>query len=287
MADFVRWGASVFAQSDLHYGHGTDNPLDEALALVLHSLGLDHEMPDVLLQSKLLPEEKEKIAELLLRRVNERTPVPYLTGKARFMGLEFFVDERVLIPRSPIAELIKQGFSPWLQYEPERILDLCTGSGCIAIACAYLFADSEVDAVDISQDALAVAGKNVAFHQLDDRVHLLRGDLFEPVAGRQYDLIVSNPPYVGRTEFDSLPEEYRHEPELALLSDDNGLKEPSRIVMEAKQHLTENGLLVVEVGNSASALMDALPGLEATWVELENGGDGVFVIPAAQLEQMG
>lgn len=283
VADFVRWGATAFASANLHFGHGTDNALDESLALVLHALHLQHDMPESLLNTQLLEHEKETIADLLLKRIEQRIPVPYLTGTARFMGLEFYVDNRVLIPRSPISELIEQGFSPWLDHEPQGILDLCTGSGCIAVACAYVFPTARVDASDLSTDALEVAEINVAKHALEHRVELHQGDMFDAVGERRYDLIVSNPPYVGMEEMMSLPEEYKHEPDAALRSGDLGLDAVELILQQAPQHLNPGGLLVVELGNTAQGLTERFPDLATTWVDFAKGGHGVFVISREDL----
>ncbi|MFM1892655.1 MAG: hypothetical protein RLZ44_1732, partial [Pseudomonadota bacterium] len=213
LRDWVRWGASRFEEAGLWYGHGTDNALDEALALVLHAIHLGHDLPSDYLDARLTRPEAERLLAMLRRRVEERVPLAYLTHEARFAGLEFYVNENVLVPRSPIAELIEDGFAPWLDPdEVTAVLDLCTGSGCIAIACAHAFPDASVDATDISPSALEVARVNVERYGLEDRVSLVRADVFEGLDGGQYDLIVSNPPYVSLDEMEELPEEYRHEP---------------------------------------------------------------------------
>ena len=215
--DFIRWGASRMNAAEVFFGHGTDNALDEAAALTLHALHLPPDLPDAYLAARLTGAEKHAVVGLLERRIGERLPAPYLTNRAWFMGMPFYVDQRVLIPRSPLAELIEQQFQPWLDPAGvDRVLDLCTGSGCIGIACAYAFDAAEVDLTDISADALAVAERNVAEHGLTARIQLLRSDLFAALAGRRYQLIVSNPPYVGGAELAALPAEYRHEPQLAL-----------------------------------------------------------------------
>jgi ribosomal protein L3 glutamine methyltransferase len=282
-ADFVRWGASRFAAAGLHFGHGTANAIDDAAALVLHALHLPHDAPPRLLDARLLPEEKRRVHALIERRIAERIPTPYLTGEAWFAGLRFVVDERVLVPRSPIAELIERGFEPWL--EPERVLrvlDLCTGSGCIAIACALAFPAAQVDGTDVSTDALAVAGANRALHGLGDRVAFHAGDLW---ADREpgYDLIVANPPYVDAAEMAALPPEHRHEPALALAAGGDGLDVAMRILREAPRYLAADGLLVCEVGASATALEQRCPRVPFTWIEFERGGDGVFVMTADEL----
>ena len=284
VSDFVRWGASRFAAAGLHYGHGTDNPVDEALVLVRHALHLGHDLPRELYGARLTKAERKAVAALLERRIEERLPAPYLVGEAWFAGLPFHVDPRVLIPRSPFAELAAQGFQPWAREDGvTRVLDLCTGSGCIAVACATAFPEAEVDAVELSPDALEVARRNVARHHLEDRVRLLEGDLWAPVAGRRYELIVSNPPYVGDAEMADLPPEYRHEPDLALRATEDGLAIVRRILEGAPAHLAEEGDLVVEVGNSAAAVMEAWPELPFTWLEFERGGSGVFLLTAEEL----
>lgn len=284
ITDFVRWGASRFAAAGLHYGHGTDNPVDEALVLVRHALHLDHDLPREFYAARLTEAEKRAVLELFDRRIEERMPAPYLTGEAWFGGLPFFVDGRVLIPRSPFAELIESGFSPWLEAERiERVLDLCTGSGCIAIACALEFPAAEVDAVELSPEALEVAQRNVERHAVGDQVALLEGDLWDPVEGRRYDLIVSNPPYVSDAGMALLPPEYGHEPELGLRSGPRGLDIVRRILAGAGQHLHPGGVLVVEVGESAAAVAETWPDLPFTWLEFSRGGSGVFLLTAEEL----
>jgi len=222
---------------------------------------------------------------LFIRRVGERLPVPYLTNKAKFAGLEFYVDERVLVPRSPIAEMINNQFSPWLYNKPvNRIMDLCTGSACIAIACAYAFEDAEVDALDISEDALEVAQINIESLGVLDRVFPMQSDLFSAIPkGQHYDLIVSNPPYVDAQDIGDMPEEYHHEPAIGLASGNDGLDLTKRILANAADYLTETGLLVVEVGNSMVHLIEQYPDMPFTWVDFEFGGDGVFVLTRDQL----
>lgn len=284
LADFVRWGASRFAAAGLHYGHGTDNSIDEALVLVRHALHLDHDLPREFYAARLTESEKHAVLALFERRITERVPVPYLTGEAWFAGLPFFVDRRVLIPRSPFAELIESGFSPWVEDERvERVLDLCTGSGCIAIGCALAFPAAEVDAVELSPEAIEVARRNVERHGLEGQVTLLEGDLWNPVAGRQYDLVVSNPPYVSDAELAALPPEYGHEPELGLRSGPEGLDVVARILAGARAHLKPGGVLVVEVGDSADAVAAAWPELPFTWLEFARGGSGVFLLGAEDL----
>ncbi|MFO1433584.1 MAG: 50S ribosomal protein L3 N(5)-glutamine methyltransferase [Candidatus Competibacteraceae bacterium] len=284
--DFIRWGASRMNEAGLHFGHGTANAIDESAALVLHSLHLPPDLDGEFFQATLTPLEKRVVLNLLDRRVRERKPAAYLMNKAWFMGLPFYVDERVLIPRSPLAELIDRQFSPWLT-DPEavrHILDLCTGSGCIGIACAYAFPDAQVDMVDVSIGALEVARRNVREHALDERVSLLRSDLFSALRGHRYNLIVSNPPYVSQGELQQLPPEYQHEPSLGLAGGEQGLDLVLAILRQAGEHLTEDGILVVEVGNTQYTLSDAFPDVPFVWLDLERGGEGVFLLTAEQLQ---
>lgn len=276
--DFLRWTLSRFQASELWFGHGTDNPWDEAVQLVMQALHLAPEGDQRFLDARLTEAEKSRLLDLLHRRIVDRVPTPYLTGRAWFAGLEFVVDERVLIPRSPIAELIEQGFEPWLPRQPERILDLCAGSGCIGIACAYAFPETEVIVSDICDQALDVARQNIARHRLEDRVEAVQSDLFAGLPGECFDLIVSNPPYVDAEDMAALPAEYGHEPQLALASGDDGLDFTRRLLAEAVDHLTDDGVLIVEVGNSWPALEQAFPEIPFTWLEFERGGDGVFLL---------
>lgn len=282
--DYLRFGFTCANKGGLHYGHGTDNAWDEVVALVLGTLSLPVDVDPILLNAKLTPEEKEKLIHQLVRRMVERVPVPYLTNTAYFCELPFFVDERVLIPRSPIAELIDSQFFPWIQPDKvSHILDLCTGSGCIAIACCFAFPFAEVDAVDISRDALDVAEINRERHGLQEQLTLIESDVFEALPRVQYDIIVSNPPYVGGDEMLTLPQEYRHEPVLALEASNNGLAVVDKILKCAHEYLSEDGILVVEVGNSEEALINAYPSLDFTWLEFERGGQGVFLLTRQQL----
>lgn len=288
MLDMVRWSVSCFNQAGLFYGHGSDNPWDEAVSLVLQVLHLPQDLPaqtgDQIFQSRLTKVEKENIIALVNRRIDERIPVPYLTNQAWFCGLPFYVDERVLIPRSPFAELIQDEFEPWIgDEEPHNILDLCTGGGCIAIALAYAFENANVDAVDISTDALAVADLNITEHGLNHRVLPIQSDLMNALQGQQYDLIISNPPYVDAEDMDDLPAEFHHEPELALAAGHDGLDLVDNILRQAPSHLTENGWLFVEVGNSEVHMHTRYPDLPIQWIEFENGGHGVFAISKNEL----
>lgn len=285
MRDYVRWAASRFQEAGLVFGHGTDNALDEAAALVLHTLHLPMDLGAVWWEARLTAPEAEAVVNRVRRRIRERLPLPYLTREAWFAGLPFYVDERVLVPRSPIGEIIQRQFEPWLEPESvERVLDIGTGSGCIAIACAYAFPDAEVDAVDVSPDALEVARINVERHRLQKRVTLLQSDLFTALPqDRRYDLIVSNPPYVDALDMSQLPPEYRHEPRLALEAGEDGLDLVRTILREAPARLSERGILVVEVGNSGPALEAAFPDVPFVWLEFEHGEGEVFLLTAQQL----
>ncbi len=283
--DFIRWGASRMNQAELFFGHGTEEAIDESAALVLHALHLPPDLHSEYFSSVLMLDEKRAVIDLLQQRIQDRIPAAYLMNRAWFMGLPFYVDQRVLIPRSPLAELIVNCFSPWLTEDQAvtHILDLGTGSGCIGIACAHAFPDAQVDLVDISVDALEVARRNIHEHGLEDRVQVLHSDLFSRLDGRHYQLIVSNPPYVGRAEMTELPNEYRHEPVLALESGEQGLDAVREILHRAPEYLSTQGLLAVEVGNTWRAVVDEFPDAPLVWPDLEQGGVGIFVATAEQL----
>jgi len=282
--DFVRWGYSQLSGSGVWYGHGTDNPLDESQSLVLHALGLPYDTPRDYLDCNLTQDERTLIVEWIQRRIEERVPAAYLTHEAWFAQIPFYVDERVLVPRSPIAELIEAQFIPWVEPETvSRILDMCTGSGCIAIACAYAFPQAEVDAVDISTDALAVANINIQRQEMEEQVHAIESDLFTSLKKTAYDIIISNPPYVSKADMDAMPGEYHHEPALGLAAGEDGLDIVHQILHDAADYLSDQGVLIVEVGNSQQALIDAYPQLPFLWLEFERGGEGVFLLTAEQL----
>jgi ribosomal protein L3 glutamine methyltransferase len=282
--DFIRYGASRFSAAGLTFGHSHDNPIDEATHLVLASLHLPPDIPPAYGAGRLTAEERANVLALIERRVNERLPVAYLVGETWFAGLKFKSDRRALVPRSPIAELIETGFTPWLdERHVERALDLCTGSGCIGIAMAEYNPEWQVDIVDISDEALSLARENIAFQHVEGRVEAIQSDLFAGVAGRKYDLIVSNPPYVTEDEYAALPGEYAHEPKLGLTSGADGLDLCLRMLDEAAGHLTEDGLLIVEVGESEHALSALLPEVPFVWIEFKVGPMGVFALERRDL----
>lgn len=283
--DFLRFALTQASQEPLWYGHGTDNAMDEFRMLILRSLNLPFDADERLLQRQLTVSERQLLTQQLEKRILHKIPVPYLTHEAFFCGYAFYVDERVLIPRSPFAELIEQQFQPWVKAEAvTHILELCTGSGCIAITCAHAFPEAKVVATDISEEALAVAKMNVQKHGVQEKVELIQSDIWEKVPRRRYDLIIANPPYVGQDEMQTLPDEYRHEPKLALEAEENGLRIVKQILEEASNYLTPEGVLVVEVGNSEAALVETYPEVPFMWLEFERGGEGVFLLTAEQLQ---
>jgi ribosomal protein L3 glutamine methyltransferase len=283
VAALIRHGAAAFDRAGLAYGHGTDNAIDESAALVFHALGLDHAAAEA--AYGLTPETAgvARVLALFDERIRRRVPAAYLMGRMWFAGLEFEVDPRVIVPRSPFAELIQAGFAPWIDPgRVRRILDIGTGSGCIAIACAVVFPDARVDAVDVSPHALEVARRNVARHGVGERLQLFMGDVYEPLGESRYDLIVANPPYVSEEEMQSLPPEYLHEPDVALRAGADGLAVVRRILAGADRHLEPGGALFVEVGDSEVRVQQAFPELPLTWLEFEHGGGGVFLLRAAE-----
>lgn len=286
LRDCIRWGISRFNQAELYYGHGTSSAMDDAVYLCLFALHLPHDFSEVYFDCALSAEEKRAVYVLFMRRIDERVPAAYLTGEAWFMGLAFYVNKNVLVPRSPIAELIEKRFDPWVEAESvESILDLCCGSGCIGIASAYAFDWASVDMVDISPAAIEVAEENVQRHDLEERVSVIESNLFQNVPPRQYDIIVSNPPYVDAEDMAALPDEYLHEPELGLAAGDDGLDLVIPMLQQAREFLSDQGILVVEVGNSQYALQEAYPHVPFFWLEFEHGGSGIFHLTAEQLDE--
>ena len=260
MIDFMRWGATQFVNAGLSYSHGMSSPIDESVYLVLRSLQLPVDTPDVYWKSKLVKAEKKIVLANLLKRIDKRIPSAYITQEGWFAGLQFYIDERVLVPRSPIAEMVESQFTPWVNPdEVESVLDLCTGSGCIGISCAYAFPQAEIDLSDISTDSLDVATINIEKHDASNRVSVIQSDLFEGLIGKKYDIIVSNPPYVDADDIDSMSAEFQHEPELGLSSGTDGLECTRQILKHAASHLTDEGILVLEVGNSQYALVEEFP----------------------------
>lgn len=283
----MRHGARLLADANVWFGHGNDNAMDEAAELVIFGAGLRHEDAPGIYGHELSARQREDVLQLFERRIRERVPAAYLTRRMWFAGHEFYVDERVLVPRSPIAELIEAGFAPWIDPASVRnVLDIGTGSGCIAIASALALPQTSVDAADISDDALAVARINIQRYQLEGRVRPIRSDIFAALEGRRYDVIVTNPPYVGGDEMAGLPEEYRREPSLGLFGGEDGLDIVRRILREAPEHLEPHGILVVEVGNSEAALVAAMPRAPFIWLEFDRGGGGVFLLTAADAKRL-
>jgi ribosomal protein L3 glutamine methyltransferase len=284
--DWLRWGVSRFHESKLFFGHGCDNAYDEAAWLILHAL---HLPPDTLapyLDARLTRHERLAVLELLQQRIARRLPVAYLTHEAWQAGLRFYVDERVLIPRSYFADLLVEGFAPWID-DPVSIdnaLDLCTGSGCLAILMAHAFPEAKIDATDISQDALEVARRNIADYALKERVRPVQGDLFSGLGKRKYALIISNPPYVTAQAMRDLPPEYRHEPAGALAAGDDGLDIVRRILADAKAHLKPHGLLAIEVGHNRDIVETAFPQLPLTWIDTPSGEGKIFLLHREDLE---
>ncbi len=284
--DYIRWGASLFAKESIFLGHGTATPLDEAAALVLHTVHQPYGLADSYLDCVLTLDERQQVVDILYRRVRERKPSAYLTREAVFAGLSFYVDERVLVPRSPIAELIEQRFEPWVDdAQIFNVLDLCTGSACIAIACAYAFPEAKVDAVELSDQACEVAKINIDKHQMQDQVFLHRSDLFNDLPAKPYDIIVSNPPYVSLEEWENLPPEFHQEPDMGFKGGKTGLDLVIRILAQAVDYLAENGILVIEVGATAEILQQTFPQIPFYWLDFERGGDGVFLLTAEQVRE--
>ena len=284
VAAMLKFGQTTFESQGIHFGHGTTCAWDEAVCLLSFALDLPPSPGRSVLAQVLSMDEQLKIKALFERRISERIPAPYLTGQAWFCGLPFIVDQRVIVPRSPIGALIGERFQPWCKTQPIQILDLCTGGGCIGIACAYAFQDAQVVLTDISADAIAVATMNIAGHDVGDRVTAVVSDLFAGLdSEKRFDLIVSNPPYVDLDDLASMPEEYQYEPALALASGNDGLDFTRRLLREAEHYLTQDGVLVVEVGNSSQALGLAFPMVPFVWIDFDEGDGGVFMLTREEL----
>ena len=285
--DWIRYSVSRFEQSGVFFGHGTSNAYDESVWLVMSALHLPLDTLDHFLDARVLPQEAKHLQHLIQRRVSERVPTAYLLREAWLRGFKFYVDERVIVPRSFIAELLDNGLQPWIEY-PELIanaVDICTGSGCLGILLANAFPDAQIDVVDISTDAIAVANINIQQYQLEHQVHAIQSDMFAALQGKRYDLIISNPPYVDAQAMAKLPEEYRNEPQIALGSGHDGLDHTHTLLHEAANYLTDDGLLVVEIGHNRDALIAAYPNTPFTWLEVEAGDQFVFLLHKADLPQ--
>lgn len=284
--DLLRFAVSQFNKAGLHFGHGSATAYDEAAYLILKTLYLPLDQLDPFLDARVTEAECKQVLEIIERRVKDRIPAAYLTHEAWLGEFSFYVDERVIIPRSFIAELLQTQLSPWIM-DPDRIttvLDLCTGSGCLAILLAHAFENAYIDAADISPQALAVAHKNVQDYGLQERIGLIESDLFSALQGKRYDLIISNPPYVNAESMAQLPQEYRHEPDNALASGEDGLDATRQILRQAARHLTDDGILVVEIGHNRDALEQAFPRLPFTWLETSAGDGFVFLLQKDQLQ---
>ena len=284
--DWLRYAVSRFENSDIFYGHGTDNAYDEAVWLIMSGLHLPHDTLNNFLDARLTTEERTKLAGFIEARISKHTPTAYLLKESWLQGYKFFVDERVLIPRSFIAELlVNDGLQPWIEY-PELVnsaADICTGSGCLGVLLADAYPDAEIDVIDISPDAIDVCNINIANYGLQDRVHAIKSDMFSALKGKQYDLIISNPPYVDAPSMAELPAEYRNEPQLALGSGTAGLDHTHTILREAANYLTDDGILIVEIGHNRDALIEAYPELPFTWLEVSSGDEFVFLLTKSQL----
>lgn len=285
LRDWLRWAITRFEEAGLCYGHGTDNAWDEAAWLILATLKLPRDRLEPFLDARLTHSERLVLLDRLQQRITRHVPVAYLTQEAWLGSLRFYVDERVIVPRSYFAELLEDGFAPWIEDPdtPLRALDLCTGSGCLAIVMAHVFPNAEIDAIDLSPDALTVARRNIDDYDLADRVHAIESDLFAATKGRRYDLIISNPPYVTTEAMDALPLEYRHEPALALAAGSDGLDVVRRILATAAKHLTPQGVIAIEVGHNRDLVDAAFPELELTWLDTEHAQGKVFLLRRDQL----
>lgn len=283
--DWLRFAVSQFEASDIFFGHGTDNAYDEAVWLILSALHLPHDTLNNFLDSRLTTAERNKLADFIVQRITLHKPTAYLVKEAWLQGFKFYVDERVIVPRSFIAELLNEDLSPWIEF-PELIetaADICTGSGCLGILLANSFPNAAIDVIDISQDAIDVANINIQNYGLQEQVTAIKSDMFSALQGKKYDLIISNPPYVDAPSMAKLPAEYRNEPQLALGSGPAGLDHTATILREAANYLTDEGLLVVEIGHNRDALIEAYPNLPFTWLEVSSGNEFVFLLTKAQL----
>jgi ribosomal protein L3 glutamine methyltransferase len=283
--DWLRFTVSRFEESNIFFGHGTDNAYDEAVWLILSALHLPLDTLDNFIDARITESERKHLAHWIERRISEHTPTAYLLREAWLKGFKFYVDERVIVPRSFIAELLENGLSPWVDY-PEMIesaADICTGSGCLGVMLAHAFPNAEIDVIDISPDAIAVANINITNYALQDRITAIESDMFSALAGKRYDLIISNPPYVDAPSMAQLPNEYRNEPQIALGSGEAGLDHTHTLLKEAANHLNEGGLLIVEIGHNRDALLKSYPDLPFTWLEVESGDQFVFLLYKEQL----
>jgi ribosomal protein L3 glutamine methyltransferase len=283
--DWLRFTVSRFEESNIFFGHGTDNAYDEAVWLILSALHLPMDTLDNFIDARITESERKHLAHLIERRISEHVPTAYLLREAWLRGFKFYVDERVIVPRSFIAELLEHGLSPWVDF-PEMIesaADICTGSGCLGVLLAHAFPNAEIDVIDISPDAIAVANINIANYALQDRVTAIESDMFSALAGKRYDLIISNPPYVDAPSMAQLPHEYRNEPQIALGSGEAGLDHTHTLLKQAANYLNDNGLLIVEIGHNRDALLQAYPNLPFTWLEVESGNQFVFLLYKEQL----
>lgn len=283
IGDVLTTAAEQMDAAELFFGHGTDNAWDEACTLLFDVLGVPPDVDESIANEPFPAEAMERFQRLLSRRITEKVPMAYLLGQAWYAGFPFRVNENVLIPRSPLAELIEKRFKPWFAGDAKKVLDLCAGSGCLGILAAHYFPEAEVFLGELSAEAIEVARQNIEFHGLDDRISVCESDLFENLVPDKFDIVLSNPPYVDEAGFEAMPGEFQHEPELGLISGKDGLDITRRILFDAERWLTEKGILVVEVGNSWVALEQAYPDLPFTWVEMERGGEGIFVLSAEDL----
>lgn len=285
IGEVLSHAAEKMDKAGLFFGHGTDNAWDEACTLLFDVLDVPPDVDESIAKEPFPEASMKRFQELLSRRITEKVPMAYLLGKAWYAGFPFKVSKNVLIPRSPLAELIEKRVSPWFAGEAKKILDLCAGSGCLGILAAHHFPEAKVFLGELSPEAIEIARQNIDIHRLDDRISVFESDLFQNLAPERFDIIVSNPPYVDKVDFESMPDEFQHEPELGLVSGADGLDITRRILAEAQNWLSEKGVLVVEVGNSWLALENAYPDVPFTWLEMERGGNGIFVLSASELKQ--